>query len=733
VKGSLKQALQQRLRLRRDFSPHLLKLSPESTQQSASGELHFSPDLAAGWYMLEVVHDKALLGHSCALTLDNGSTSHCQMRTHAVAKRIVHVATAQARIHVQVDSAHSGIERVSFVRLSKSQAARRIYRHLRLPIATSKALVAQYYSAYEQSQHRHVQPPAYGDWLSLCANHLELGATSRKLNELQTNKRFTIELLPLSTAVDIAMLEAVFLSVQEWVDIKINVCLFPELERQLKSEKCRFPIEARLPKASGDGGVSGVQSIADADLPGGTPLPPMGELTDNESLHQQYTLLLGDCRLHPGFAEAVVAALTESPKLVFTDHDSCGQAGDRQNPVFKPEWNPELLLNRNYIGSTFLVGSAELNKWLVGQPLTPSTFAGDVLLAARTRLSASEVIRIPRPLISELVHSSTAQSDTAADWPQQVRATLTSQAPEAIVETGLHGTDARVRWPLDEHSVAVDIIIPTRDRADFLDVCVQSVLERTQYASLQITIIDNDSVQSVTHELLHRLSSHPRVNVMRFPGDFNFSAMNNSAVAKSTADVVLLLNNDTEVITADWLTEMVSHAMRSEVGCVGAKLLYSNTRVQHAGVVGGLMGVAGHVHRFKQRNDPGPNDCLITSRNVSAVTAACLAVRRSVYNEVGGLDAQNFTVALNDVDFCWRVGRAGYQNVWTPYVELFHHESVSRGDEGTAKKSQRFAEERSMLQQRWPSIIANDPAYHPSLSRDHEDGFMAMPIRMARG
>ena len=211
----------------------------------------------------------------------------------------------------------------------------------------------------------------------------------------------------------------------------------------------------------------------------------------------------------------------------------------------------------------------------------------------------------------------------------------------------------------------------------------------------------------------------------RHPGVFNYSAINNAAVKKTHGDIILLLNNDTEVINEDWLDEMVRQAIRPGTGCVGAKLYYSNGMIQHGGVITGITGVAGHAHRFQSGDSDGYCGRLKLSQNFSAVTAACLAVRRETYKQVGGLDELELGVAWNDVDFCLRVKRAGFNNLWTPYAELFHHEGLSRGADDTKDKVARARSEYAVMQRRWHLDQCVDPAYHPDLTRDHEDFSLA--------
>ncbi|TOK94540.1 hypothetical protein CGI07_23115 [Vibrio parahaemolyticus] len=218
-----------------------------------------------------------------------------------------------------------------------------------------------------------------------------------------------------------------------------------------------------------------------------------------------------------------------------------------------------------------------------------------------------------------------------------------------------------------------------------------------------------------------QLSRDKRILLLSYDKPFNYSAINNYAIEYAQGSIVVLLNNDVEVISPDWLSEMVSLCSRDEVGCVGAKLYYPNDTLQHAGVILGLGGVAGHSHKYFDKDQDGYFKRLKIRQNLSAVTAACLAVRKDVYNQVNGLNEEDLTVAFNDVDFCLKVQAAGYKNVWTPYAELYHHESISRGTEDTPEKRARFASEVDYMKRTWNSELRNDPYYHPLLTRDRED------------
>jgi GT2 family glycosyltransferase len=253
-----------------------------------------------------------------------------------------------------------------------------------------------------------------------------------------------------------------------------------------------------------------------------------------------------------------------------------------------------------------------------------------------------------------------------------------------------------------------------------LATCIRSIRARTRYDDYEIIIVDNGSVQQRTHDLFAELRADPAIRILARPEPFNFSRLNNAAAREATGTILGLVNNDIEVTHGAWLAEMVALAVRPATGCVGAKLLYPDGRIQHAGVVVGLGGVAGHAHRFARADDPGYLGRLRHVHDVSAVTAACLLIRREVFDAVGGLD-EELTVAFNDVDFCLRVREAGYRNLWTPFAELTHHESASRGSDITPAKAKRFAQEYAAMQRRWGAALLNDPYYSPHLTYDREE------------
>src|SRR5690606_24899046 len=270
-------------------------------------------------------------------------------------------------------------------------------------------------------------------------------------------------------------------------------------------------------------------------------------------------------------------------------------------------------------------------------------------------------------------------------------------------------------WPLPATPPKVSLIIPTRDKVELLRMCVESIFSKTTYPDFEVVVVDNQSSDPDALAYLAELEELERVRVLRYDAPFNYSVINNWAVSQCDGEVIGLVNNDIEVISPGWLEEMVSQAIRPGIGAVGAMLYYPNDTIQHAGVVLGVHGVAAHLYCGMPRGYPGHGGRALVTQSLSAVTAACLVVRREVFEQVGGLDEQ-LQVAFNDIDFCLRVRQAGYRNLWTPFAELYHHESASRGKEDTDEKKERFLGEVRCMQKRWDSALLEDPAYNLNLS-----------------
>jgi GT2 family glycosyltransferase len=439
-------------------------------------------------------------------------------------------------------------------------------------------------------------------------------------------------------------------------------------------------------------------------------------------------LLDHDDLLTPNALLEVAKAIAACPDAAFlySDEDKLDAKGRRYDPFFKPDFSPELLRAQNYLNHlsvhrTALVRAA--GGWRKG-------FEGsqdyDLNLRILERIDPQRVRHIPKVLYHwRAVEGSTALAGGEKDYAftaglRALEEHVARLGWEASVEPVGDLPYYRVRHALPAPAPLVSLIIPTRDHAGLLATCVDSVLTLTDYPSYEVVIVDNGSVEQETFDLFKRLTADARVRLVDQPGPFNYSRLNNRAVAESRGEIIALLNNDIEVITPGWMTEMAAWAAQPRIGCVGAKLYYPNDTIQHAGVILGIGGVAGHSHKYYPRTDHGYFSRLAVSHDVSAVTGACLYVRREIWEALGGLD-ERLAVAFNDVDFCIRVREAGYTNLFTPFAELYHHESLSRGAEDNPEKIRRFNKEVDFMKLTWAEKLSCDPLYSPNLSRVRED------------
>lgn len=449
----------------------------------------------------------------------------------------------------------------------------------------------------------------------------------------------------------------------------------------------------------------------------------------------EYVALLDhDDELRPHALLAVAEAVLANPsfRLVYSDEDKIDAEGRRFQPNFKPDWNPDLLRSQNFICHLTVIETGLVRQ--VGG--FRSGFEGsqdhDLILRCIEHLSEDQIHHVPEVLYHwRAIEGSTALSRGAKDYAADAGARAVQEHLQRIgsgatIEQLPHG-HYRVRWPIPDPPCKISLVIPTRDKAVLLRTCIESILSRTTYPNFEILVVDNQSSEPEAIDYLHELQSVDRVRVLRYDADFNYSAINNWAVSQCDGVIIGLINNDIEVITPQWLEELTGHALRPEVGAVGAMLYYPDDRIQHAGVILGIGGVANHAYLAKPRGYPGHGARALVAQNLSAVTGACLLVRRSVYQAVGGLD-ERLAVAFNDIDFCLRLREAGYSNVWTPFAELYHHESASRGADDNGMKRARFVREVEFMQRRWGRSLHNDPAYNPNLTLDISgEGFASPP------
>jgi len=424
--------------------------------------------------------------------------------------------------------------------------------------------------------------------------------------------------------------------------------------------------------------------------------------------------------------EMVRAINEQAADLLYSDECIVNDAGEYLAAHHKPDFSPDLLLSHNYI-THFLVVHRDLFA-AVGGLDSACDGAQDYDLLLKTTEQAKAIIHIPKVLYRwRTIETSTSANPEAKSYAAEtgkhaLKQALQRRSIDAEVRHGNIPFYYRVLRKIQQEPL-VSIIIPFRNQPEFLNKCVASLLERTRYENFEIIGVSNNSTDPITFSLMERLSSvDNRVKFVEYNKPFNYSAINNFGVSQSHGEHLVLMNNDIEVLNREWLEALLEHSQRPEVGAVGAKLYYPNNTIQHAGVVVGIGGFAGHIHRGNNRNSPGYFNKLFCVHNVSAVTAALLMVGRSYYEDVGGLDEDNLGVALNDVDFCLRLREKGLLNIFTPYAEAIHYESASRGYEESPEKKERFLREVRYFQKRWKLILLDgDPYYNPNLGLNSED------------
>jgi GT2 family glycosyltransferase len=411
------------------------------------------------------------------------------------------------------------------------------------------------------------------------------------------------------------------------------------------------------------------------------PLPELAVAGDgNRQAHYimlcpRGVLLAGNARL------ALREALARAPdgKMFFGDEDRIDASGRRQNPWFKPGWDPELMRQSDLTGPATVMHRALLEQLGWNGQVPDAASLRSLSLSAVA--SGCTPIHVPKILFHR--DGSPRLTPLTADVP----------APKPLVS----------------------IIMPTRDRAKILRVAAEGVLQKTAYGPIELLIVDNGSREAATRRLLQKLAADPRVRVIAAPGPFNWSALNNLAARQARGDVFLLLNNDIEVISPDWLAALVAQAIRPEIGAAGAKLLYPDRTIQHIGLSIDALGCFCHVMRGAPSDDPGLVGELGLVRSVAAVTGACLAIRRDVFEAMGGLEEKNLAVTCNDIDLCLRVRAAGYRVVVAPQSVLVHHEAASRGHDRTPAQMARVLAERDYLRRMWGELAVRDPFLNPNL------------------
>lgn len=695
-----------------------------------------------GWYMVEVQVETDVPGAVAKIYFDtghgfdeNGSCSF-PLRNGALTKRLVRVPLNVHKIRFDpVDGEGSfTLHRLRFVWAPWSFASRRIFqrianvhpgfkglsvsqvegqlRHLPRDVS-GQSRMEQIAEFYEQTFVRLQSGHDYQKWLSERAEWTQ--AERDQVLSLLAYKPLISILMPVyNPAVD--FLELAIASVQRqtyssWQlcianDASTNTVVADVLDRYARADR-RISVIHRTENGHISAASNSALSLARGDF---------------------VALLDQDDELAPDALLKVVSAINKNPGsyLIYSDEDKIDERGNRFDPHFKPGWNPELLLGQNYISHLGVYRADRVQDIGGFREGFEGSQDHDLVLRFTSGLDAGQIVHIPEVLYHwRAVEGSTAMGsgEKAYTSAAGLRAVTDAVAgiPGARAVAGQLPNTYRIKYALPGQPPRVSLLIPTRDGVDILKPCVDALLKRTDYPNFEVLILDNQSSCSETLAYMEEVSADTRVKVLRWDHPFNYSAINNFGARHAEGDILGLVNNDIEPINPEWLSEMVSHVIRDSVGCVGAKLYYPNNTIQHAGVILGIGGVAGHSHKYFDRYADGYFSRLKLVQNVSAVTGACLLIRKDVFKAVGGLDEENLAVAFNDVDLCLRVRDLGYLNVWTPYAEAYHHESVSRGADDTPEKRDRHNREAGYMRERWGSALLLDPAYNVNLTLIHED------------
>lgn len=440
-----------------------------------------------------------------------------------------------------------------------------------------------------------------------------------------------------------------------------------------------------------------------------------------------FVLFDHDDILHPAALYEVMQAICEQgADLIYTDENTFSKhPKDAYCPHFKPDFSPDLLRSYNYICHLTVFKASLLEK--VGGFRSEFDGSQDYDMILRLTESAERIVHIPKILYYWRAHRDSVASDISAK-PYTILAAKKALS-EHLKRVGLKGEVLDSAVPSTYRTVyeiegrpLISVVIPNMDHADDLKRCIVAIESLSTYRNFEILIVENNSVDPQTFAFYDQIvQEYPNIRILRWEAPFNYSKINNFAVSHANGEYAILLNNDVEIVTPSWIEEMLMFVQRRDVGAAGMLLYYPDDTVQHAGVILGIGGVAGHAHKYFRRGDAGYMSRLSLAQDLSAVTAACMMVKLSVYRAVGGL-TESFAVAFNDVDFCMKIRKAGYLIVFTPYAEAYHYESKSRGLEDTDEKKARFQSEIDAFTELWgQELNRGDPYYNPNLSLTHED------------
>jgi GT2 family glycosyltransferase len=426
----------------------------------------------------------------------------------------------------------------------------------------------------------------------------------------------------------------------------------------------------------------------------------------------------------------IVRTINENPvvEFLYFDEDRLILTGDmkeRFDPHYKPGWAPDTLRSYNYIGRFFVIKKDLGDKigWLRKGIEGYDSYDFFLKVLENTK----NIFHIPKVLYHYVQDKHPVLSKTSSinlanpnNEINALNAHFRRSGIDAKADYGSHpGTyQARCHFEINHK---ISIIIPNKDFPEGLEKCLKSFLHRSSFKNFEVIIVDNGSTMEETFSFYNRIKEDKKIKIIRWDKPFNYAAVNNYAVNNSEGDILLFLNNDTEVINLDWLERMLEHAVREEIGAVGAKLYYPDHTIQHAGVVIGMLGVAGHGHRYFPGNSPGYWGRLKIIQNLSAVSGACLMTRKNIFDNVRGFD-ERFEMDFNDIDLCLKIREKGFLIVWTPFAELYHIEMKTRGFHDTPAKQRRFRRDIELFQNKWQHLLKKgDPYYNPNLTLERED------------
>lgn len=410
--------------------------------------------------------------------------------------------------------------------------------------------------------------------------------------------------------------------------------------------------------------------------------------------------------------------------FIYSDEDKISLSGKRLDPHFKPDWSPDTLYSCNYISHFSVIRKSIIEE--LGGFREGYDGSQDYDLFLRVVERTQKIAHIPKVLYHwRMVPRSAASSSNAKPYAyiaakKAIKNSLNRRKVEAEVFNGPSAGFYRVKYKINGNP-KVSIIIPTSDEVKILQRCIQSILGKTKYDNYEIFIVDNLSAQLATFKYYDEVKSNPKIRIIKYDETYNFSKINNYAVSQVDSEYIIFLNNDTEIISWEWLTAMLEHVQREEVGIAGALLYYPNNTIQHAGVIIGINGVAGYSFRNFLSKDPGYFNRARIVQNVSAVSGACMMIKKSVFEKVGGFD-DFFNIAFSDIDLCLKAREKCYLIVYTPYAKLYHYESIRKDYEDTPEKKVMFEKDIEYFKKKWKDVLAKgDPYYNPNLTLDKED------------